>query len=205
MAGQTQRRNELLRRVEGGDPSCLGELLHTFHNYLHLVARTQIDMHLAVRVSPSDVVQETYMHACAKFDGFRGKTEAELLSWLRKILINNILSAFEKHIQAEKRDIRRERPLHVLAKTIEESSNRLESALADQSPSPSEQIRTRETAAEVADQLGELPPHYREVILLRNLEGLAFEEIGQRMGRSSASVRQLWTRAIRRLRLKHKD
>jgi RNA polymerase sigma-70 factor (ECF subfamily) len=59
----------------------------------------------------------------------------------------------------------------------------------------------RETSALVADRLAELPPSYREVILLRNLEGLSFDEVAQRMGKTSPAVRQLWTRAIRRLKL----
>jgi RNA polymerase sigma-70 factor (ECF subfamily) len=59
----------------------------------------------------------------------------------------------------------------------------------------------QEYSAQVADRLAQLPQQYREVIILRNLEGLAFEEVAQRMGKTSAAVRQLWTRAIRRLKL----
>lgn len=206
MCAQPNHSREVLwERVADGDESCLGELLDTFRNYLYLVARTQIDMHLAVRVSPSDVVQETFLHACAKYSQFRGTTEAELLAWIRKILVNNILSAFERHIQAEKRDIRRERPLYALTLALESSSADVDAALADQAPSPSEQASQRELAAEVADQISELPPHYREVIVLRNLEGLQFDEIAARMGRKVDSVRQLWTRGIRRLRLNQQE
>jgi RNA polymerase sigma-70 factor (ECF subfamily) len=58
---------------------------------------------------------------------------------------------------------------------------------------------------QVANRLAQLPPHYREVIILRNLEGLPFEKIAQRMGRTSVAVRQLWTRAIRRLKLSNDE
>jgi RNA polymerase sigma-70 factor, ECF subfamily len=55
-------------------------------------------------------------------------------------------------------------------------------------------------AALVADQLARLPPHYRDVIVLRNLEGLAFPEVARRMGRSPGAVRILWLRALDHLR-----
>ncbi len=57
-----------------------------------------------------------------------------------------------------------------------------------------------EDVTRVAERLAELPDHYREVIVLRTVEGLPFEEIARRMGKNSAAVRQLWTRAIRRLK-----
>jgi RNA polymerase sigma-70 factor (ECF subfamily) len=53
----------------------------------------------------------------------------------------------------------------------------------------------------VADRLAALPPHYKEVIILRNLEGLPFDEIATRMARTPAAVRKLWTRAIAKLKL----
>ena len=42
-----------------------------------------------------------------------------------------------------------------------------------------------------------LPDDYREVLILRNLEGLSHEEVAQRMGRDVGAVRMLWVRAWR--------
>jgi RNA polymerase sigma-70 factor (ECF subfamily) len=52
----------------------------------------------------------------------------------------------------------------------------------------------------LADALSQLPGDYREVIVLRNLEGFSHEEVARRMGRSVAAVRMLWVRALARLR-----
>ena len=41
---------------------------------------------------------------------------------------------------------------------------------------------------------------YREVLILRKLEGMAFDEVSRRMGRTTGAVRVLWFRAIDRLR-----
>ncbi len=77
----------------------------------------------------------------------------------------------------------------------------MERALARSADSPEAVAQRQEEITHVADLLTALPPHYREVIILRNLEGRSFEEVADRMGRSSAAVRKLWTRAITRLRL----
>jgi len=52
----------------------------------------------------------------------------------------------------------------------------------------------------LADALERLPEDYREVIVLRNLQGLSFPEVAERMGRSVGSVEKLWMRGLARLR-----
>jgi RNA polymerase sigma factor, sigma-70 family len=52
----------------------------------------------------------------------------------------------------------------------------------------------------VADALSQLPKDYREVLILRHLEGLSFPEVAKRMGRTLSSVDKLWVRALARLR-----
>ena len=72
--------------------------------------------------------------------------------------------------------------------------------LPDRGPSPSESVGQRERAVGLADQLARLRPSYRDVIVLRNLQGLSFEEIAERMDRKSGTVRMLWLRAIERFK-----
>jgi RNA polymerase sigma-70 factor (ECF subfamily) len=189
-----------LAEVQQGRGEHLGTLLELYRNYLHLLARTQIDLHLRGRVSPSDVVQETFLQACRHFRRFRGSSEQELLAWLRRILINCLARVVEKQVKARKRDVRREVSLYRHRKAVESSSAAVEAALAGQHSSPSAQAQRRELAARVAEQLAKLPEAYREVIVLRNLEGLPFEEVGRRMGRSAGAVRVLWLRALDRFR-----
>jgi RNA polymerase sigma-70 factor (ECF subfamily) len=191
----------LLHSARGGEPSGLGELLERYRNYLYVVARTQIDLHLAVRASPSDVVQETFLRATRQFQSFRGDSEGELLAWLRRILARSIVNAYAHHVRSKKRDVRRDRPIKLTSADFDESSQRIDSALAASCTSPSAAAMENEDYALVADRLAQLPKQYREVIILRNLEGLPFEDVAQRMGKTSVAVRQLWTRAIRRLKL----
>ena len=57
----------------------------------------------------------------------------------------------------------------------------------------------RERELQLAEAIARLAPDYREVIVLRNLERLPFEEVARRMDRSRAAVQMLWMRAIRKL------
>jgi RNA polymerase sigma-70 factor (ECF subfamily) len=61
-------------------------------------------------------------------------------------------------------------------------------------------VSKREQALQLAGALEDLPEDYREVILLRQVEGLPFAEVARRIGRSEDSVQKLWVRALDRLR-----
>ena len=83
---------------------------------------------------------------------------------------------------------------------LDASSRRLGELLADTGPSPSAAADRNEQGVLLADALSRLPEDYREVIVLRNLEGLSHEEVATRMGRGVGAVRMLWLRALSRLR-----
>jgi len=190
----------LLSGAREGSEQQLGGLLTLYRNYLTILATTQLDARLRRRISPSDLVQEAMLGAYRDFSKFRGSSERELLAWLRQILINCLHHAYEAHIQAGRRDIRREVSLDDMNRALDRSVVRLAHVLADQGPSPSADARQRERAVTIADQLAKLRPDDRDVIVLRNLQGLSFEEVAERMGRKPGAVRMLWLRAIERFR-----
>jgi RNA polymerase sigma-70 factor (ECF subfamily) len=185
---------ELLERAQAGDLEAQGRLLDLYRNYLRILARTQIDTALRVRLDPSDLVQETLLEALRDFRQFAGSTERELLAWLRKILVRNLADQV-KHHKAQARNWHRQESLEAL---LDRSSQAVQEALAKGISTPSAQASRREQAVLLADALARLSPDYREVIVLRNLEHLKFEEIAARMGRSAGAVRMLWTRALER-------
>jgi len=57
----------------------------------------------------------------------------------------------------------------------------------------------------LADRLSQLPDDYREVLVLRNLQGLPFEDVARRIGRSVGATRMLWLRAIEKLRTVYRE
>ena len=152
-------------------------------------------------MNPSDLVQETMLAAHRDFGDFRGGSQPELLGWLRKILINTLHRAFATHVKAGKRDVRREVSIDQISNQMEESACNLASILPGSDASPSEPLRTRERAVELANQLNKLPPQYRDVIVYRVIQGLSFDEIAAQMERTSGAVRMLWLRALDQFKL----
>ena len=66
--------------------------------------------------------------------------------------------------------------------------------------SPSQQAIRREQSVLLAEALGRLPADWRELLILRHLEGLTFPEVAKRLGRTVDSVKKLWPRALAGLR-----
>ena len=196
---------QLLERARRGDVESLGELLQCYASYLTILATTQLDRRLRRRVNPSDLVQETMLAAHRDFRAFRGASQPEMLGWLRKILINTMHRTFATHVKAGKRDIRREVSIDRISSQMEESACNLASILPGKAASPSEPMRSRERAVDLANQLNTLPSQYRDVIVFRVLQGLSFDDIAHRMDRSSGAVRMLWLRALDQFKLTYED
>ncbi len=187
---------QLIEAARSGDNEQLGQLLQFYFNYLTVLANTQLDQRLRKRLNPSDLVQETMMAAHRDFAAFRGESPQEFVGWLRQILINVLHGAIAKHVKAGKRDIRREISIDQVEMNVDRSATKLATILPGKVESPSSPVHAQERAADLAEHLAMLPADYREVIILRNLKGLAFDEIAEEMDRSSGAVRMLWLRAI---------
>jgi RNA polymerase sigma-70 factor (ECF subfamily) len=187
---------ELLTRARAGEGGSLGELLELYRTYLTLLARVQIGRHLQGKADPTDVVQEAFLEAYRHFPGFRGTSEPELALWLRQILAGCLSHLFRRYLGTQARDVRLERTLE---QELDQSSTLGLRLVADQSTA-SQRASRREQAVLLAEALSVLPPDYREVLILRHLEELTFQEVAGRMGRSLDSVEKLWTRALGRLR-----
>jgi RNA polymerase sigma-70 factor (ECF subfamily) len=185
----------LLEQARNGDERALGQLLELYRNYLRLVARSLIGHALRVKLEPSDLVQETFLKAHREFAQFAGRSEPELVSWLRRILVRSMANQV-KHHRRLARDHQRQESLENL---LDRSSITIQQALATSIPSPSEQASQREQAVLLANALDRLPDDYREAFIRRTLEHVPFETIAAEMDRSVGAVRMLWTRAVKRL------
>jgi RNA polymerase sigma-70 factor (ECF subfamily) len=175
----------------------LGRRLETYRGYLRLLARTQIGRRLRGKADPSDVVQETFLHALRDLGQFRGSSEAELAGWLRQILAARLADLCRRYCGTQARDVRLERALQG---ELDHSSQLLERGLVAPLSTPSEQAARAEQAAWLAQALERLPADYREVLVLRHLQEWDFPEVARRLGRSVEAVKKLWARALARLR-----
>ena len=128
-----------------------------------------------------DVVQEAYLRAFRFFSGFRG---GDARAWLMRIVRNTCYTWL--HVN---------RPLQV-AKEFEENLFRPDSC----APNPEEAMLQNDSSTLVRKALEKLPPNYREVLILRELEGLSYKEIADITGMPAGTVMSSLSRARGRLR-----
>ena len=185
----------LLRQGREGGQEAIGRLLEGCRSYMKLLVNVQLGRTLRVKVDPSDLVQEAFLEAHRSFQSFRGTTEAELMDWLRRILASRLVAVLRRY-GAKRRDVHLERRL---SEELKRSSEAAE-ALVRLGSSPSKDVARQEDAARLAAVLEQLAPGYREVILVRHMEGLTFPQVAERMGRSVDSVKKLWVRGLASLR-----
>jgi RNA polymerase sigma-70 factor (ECF subfamily) len=189
--------DDLLAQVRAGDQTMLGLLLERYRAYLTLLARVEIGRHLRSKLDASDVVQETFLEAHRHFDRFAGLEVPQFTAWLREILSRTLAMQIRRYLGTQARDVRLERQL---ADSLDRSSAGLQDGLAASVTSPSEFASRGEQSMLLAQAIERLPADYRDVIILRHLEGLTFPEVARRMERSQDSVEKLWLRGLARLR-----
>jgi RNA polymerase sigma-70 factor (ECF subfamily) len=179
---------ELIRLAREGSREAVGRLLEVYRPYLLLIAGETLSPALRAKAGGSDLVQDTFLDAQRSLAGFGGDSEDEWRDWLRQILQNNVLDA-ARRFSTRKRDLDHEQSLG--------AGGDQEPTIRD--PSPSSQAARRELDAALEAAVARLPGHYREVLLLRNHDGLPFEAIGRRLGNTADGARKLWSRAVERL------
>jgi RNA polymerase sigma-70 factor, ECF subfamily len=129
-----------------------------------------------------DVTQDTFLRAFHRLDQFRG--ESPFRPWLLRIANNAALNA-----------LARRRPAPGLLQHDDEAG----SELSDKERTPAEQLEIGERRERLARKLQEVSPVHRAVLVLRDLEGLSYEEIAQVTTAPLGSVKGRLFRARREL------
>jgi RNA polymerase sigma-70 factor, ECF subfamily len=183
-----------LPAARAGSQEALGRALEACRGYLLLVAQGELGPQLQAKGGASDLVQETLLDAVHDFGRFQGHTEAELLQWLRRLLLNNLADFTRQYRETEKRQVEREVRLGA-----GDSSADPAGGLAAALPSPSGEAMAHEQAEAVRRAVERLPDDYRRVIVLRYEEGRSFDEIGRLLGLTANAARKLLLRAVERV------
>jgi RNA polymerase sigma-70 factor (ECF subfamily) len=196
-SAETNRPGAWMSEPSSGSRDGLRQLLQGCRQYLLMVANHAMTPDLQAKVGASDIVQETFLEAHQHLGRFRGSTRPELLAWLRRILECRLSNIRRAYCATDKRAVARESPLVGTDRFHDEAPD----ALVSPTPSPSNHAIRSECARALEQALGRLPDHYRQAVVLRHQEQLAFSEIGQRLNCSTEAARKLWNRAIHQLRL----
>lgn len=148
-------------------------------------------MKQTTKVGVSDLVQETFLEAQRDFPQFAGKSKAELLTWLRQMLLHNLEDLIRKFCQTDKRLLDREVSLD-----DDRGLCDLKDDLKDPAPSPSGQAIQKEQEQVLRDRLAKLPEHYRQVIEWVHRDNRSYADIGAVLGISADAARKLHQRAV---------
>lgn len=183
---------KLIAAAKSGDRAAREQLFERVRNYIGILARTKVEGWMRSKFDGSDLVQQTLLEAYTAFEQFEGATEAEWLAWLRQILSHNTRDVI-RHYRTGKRAADQEH-----SPVVNGDASRVFEPTADL-PSPSRLLMRREEDLVLSDAISQLPPDYQEVIQLRSLQRLSFEEVAERMERSRPATQMLWTRAIKQL------
>jgi RNA polymerase sigma-70 factor, ECF subfamily len=171
----------LVERVQRGDKQAFDLLVLKYqHRIIKLVSRYIRDPSDAM-----DVAQDAFLKAYRALPNFRG--ESAFYTWLYRIAINtakNYLVTQSRHLLETE----------VIPENEEGEQFELESTLKEYS-TPENMVLTDEIQATIVAAIDDLPDDLRTAILLREVEGLSYEEIANVMGCPVGTVRSRIFRA----------
>ncbi|QDT11349.1 sigma-70 family RNA polymerase sigma factor [Planctomycetes bacterium K23_9] len=187
--------SECLLPISACSPSALaGRFRPNFFqitDFLNQLARQEFPADLTRRSDASDLLQQSLLDAFQGLPNFSGTTEAELRSWLRRILQRNLID-LRRHATAAKRDVAREVPLG--------QNDDHHPSLIDGCCSASGNLARQESKLQLRKAVRSLCQRRQLLIRLRYSDGLSFAMIANKMGTTPDAARQLWRRTIHELR-----
>jgi len=183
----------LLQQVRTGDPRALECLLSMHRAYLRQLVELRLDPRLRARVDPSDVVQEAQLEAVRRLPEYLRDPALPFRLWLRRLAQDRLGMLWRFHFKAARRSVSRE------IVCPEETSLRLMEQLASTGSTPSQELSREEQARRVREAVAALSESDREILLLRNFEGLSFEEVSCLLDIEGAAARRRHGRALIRL------
>ena len=173
----------IIRRVQHGDIDAFELLVTAYEKNVFNVALQMVGN----REDAQDMAQEAFLKAYNSLDSFRG--DSKFSSWLYRI-VSNVCLDFKRR--------QGRRPSSSL--TVEDDEGEtLELDIADESQSPEALLERKLTREAVRRGLQELPDEQRQILLLREIQGMSYEEIGEAMGLEEGTVKSRIFRARKKL------
>jgi RNA polymerase sigma-70 factor, ECF subfamily len=178
-SGVEQSDLELVRRVQRGERGAFDLLVLRYqHKVVKLVARLLRDP-----TEAEDVAQESFVKAYRALGSFRG--DSAFYTWLYRIAVNTARNTMAS---------RQRRPLDYEADLSESEQSVVESRMRH-GDTPEAAVLSDEIHSTVNSAIEALPEDLRTAIILREVEGLSYEEIAEAMECPVGTVRSRIFRA----------
>ena len=174
-----QRTRELLEGALRGDERSWRLIFAAHQEFLLYVLRT-----LSVnssQVDPEDVLQVAFLQAWKRIDRFEYRGVGSLRRWLRRIAENALIDALRR------------------SNRVPTPGPEVDLARDTGAAGPDEAAADKELSARLLRCLARLPEDERDIVIMRKLEGLTWEEICALDGRPRTSVRRSYERSLDRL------
>jgi len=153
---------ELVQECKRGNMSAFEKILDKYEGKIYNMAYRMLgDVQDA-----EDAAQEAFMKAYASLDGFRG--ESSFSTWLYRIAKNVCLDEIRR---------RQRKPVYHLDEPVKTPTGEMQRQLPDDAPSPDEVVVEYEKRTAVEEALKKLTPHHRTAIILRDIQGLSYNEM----------------------------
>lgn len=173
----------IVRKVLQGDVNAFEKLVTEYEKAVYAIAQRMTGN----TEDAADMTQETFIKAYNSLSSFRGDSKFSV--WLYRIA-NNVCLDF---LRSKSR-----RPTVSLS-TEDDDGEETQLDIADESQSPELLLESSLTRDAVRRGLDSLPPDYKQILLLREIQGLSYEEIAAALGIESGTVKSRIFRARKRL------
>ena len=188
----------LISNARAGDESAMRQLLSRHRDRLRRMVAVHMDIRMAARFDPSDVVQDAMLDASQKLPGYLQEQPIAFYPWLRQIAWQRLVYLRQHHMATQKRSVLREQRWDL--DLPDESVVRLADRLVSEGTSPSQRAIREELFSRVRAALDAMPLKDRQVLILRYLEQLSAAEASQVIGITEEAFMKRHFRAIQRIR-----
>ena len=188
-----QKTQHIVALAKEGNQPALNQLCSVYGERVRRIIRFRLDTKLRPKLDSIDLVQDALILALGGLKDFTYRNEGDFLRWLSRIAENK-LRDISKKFYADKRDIRKE----ISFKQERSSTDGWFFGAAEPigTTTPSVIMRKKEALDRPEKALDTLKPEYREVIMLKRIEGLSHAEIAERLNKSTNAVPMLLFRAM---------
>ena len=187
---------QLVTLAKDGDEHALNQLCRVYADRVRWMVRFRLSRELRPKLESLDLAQDVLIHALKGLGDFTYTNEGDFVRWLSKIAQNALLDNVDK-LYAGKRDIHKEVPLRGKGQTTGGRPFAVPEPL--ETTTPSAIMSKREDLTKLEKAIDSLKPEYREVIIQTKIDGLSYNEMGKRLGKSDDAVRKLVSRAMAEL------
>lgn len=185
---------DFLERLKAGETAAFDELINRFSADIYKMLFRLTGNAEEAR----DLTQETFLRVVQSVKSFRG--DASLKTWLFRIGINQARNR-RRWWLARKLNL----TFSLDADNKHDEGLNLRDTLRDDArQSPEEETLQREQSTQLREALNELSPNFREAVVLRDIEGLSYEEIAALLETSVGTVKSRIARGREELRKKLK-